>query len=161
MDRSIFSRYKRNKRELVLLEKAIEKLENRLEDVPIVNGKVSGSSKNFPYIETHMTVQMVEPKAADEISARLRDKVVRRDAVLKEVAEVEAFISKMPDGEKKEILSEKLKPFEDFKYYEFKGFKKRGEAVTYSTSNEGYYVDKTLDDIENGLQIIGYKKVKK
>lgn len=40
MDRSIFSRYKRNKRELVLLEKAIEKLENRLEDVPIVNGKV-------------------------------------------------------------------------------------------------------------------------
>lgn len=64
-------------------------------------------------------------------------------------------------GENKEILSEKLKPFEDFKYYEFKDFKKRGEAVTYSTSNEGYYVDKTLDDIENGLQIIGYKKVKK
>jgi len=70
MDRSIFSRYKRNKRELVLLEKAIEKLENRLEDVPIVNGKVSGSSKNFPYIETHMTVQMAEPKAADEISKK-------------------------------------------------------------------------------------------
>lgn len=105
MDRSIFSRYKRNKRELVLLKKAIEKLENRLEDVPIVNGKVSGSSKNFPYIETHMTVQMVEPKAADEISARLRDKKARRDVVVKEVAQVEAFISKMPDGERKEIFS--------------------------------------------------------
>lgn len=52
-----------------------------------------------------MTVQMAEPKAADEISARLRDKEARRDVVLKEVAEVEAFISKMPDGERKEIFS--------------------------------------------------------
>lgn len=105
MNRDVFSRYRKNKRELALLEKAIEKLNDRLEDVPVVKGKVSGSSKNFPYIETHMTVQMYEPKATDAINARLREKETRRDVVLKEIAEVESFISKMPDGEKKEIFS--------------------------------------------------------
>ena len=52
-----------------------------------------------------MTVQMYEPKATDAINARLREKEVRRDVVLKEIAEVESFIDEMPDGEKKEIFS--------------------------------------------------------
>lgn len=63
-------------------------------------------------------------------------------------------------GQEKEFLSEELKPFEEVKYCKFEDFKKRGDALTYSIMREGFYNRKNLVDLENELQIKGYKKVK-
>ena len=67
MDKRTLGRYKSNKRELALIDKALERLYNRLTEVPEISGKVSKSSDDFPYIEEHITVKMEEPKAATEI----------------------------------------------------------------------------------------------
>ena len=40
--------------------------------MPEVLGKVTGSSKDFPYTEEHITVRMDEPKESDEIRSMMR-----------------------------------------------------------------------------------------
>ena len=62
MDKKCLKRYRANRRELLSLERTLERLYMQLEDVPEVSGKVSKSSDDFPYIEQHVTVQMQEPK---------------------------------------------------------------------------------------------------
>ena len=67
MNRELFNRFKSNKRELDLIADQIDRLNDRLENVPEVSGKVTKSSKDFPYIEERMTVRMKDPKEATEI----------------------------------------------------------------------------------------------
>jgi DNA-directed RNA polymerase specialized sigma subunit len=88
---------------LALLDEAIDSLELSLLDVPVVCGKVTGSSQNYPYIETHMTVQMDEPIASTKIKDRIREKKQRRAEIVKEMQEVEQFIYAIPKGEIREI----------------------------------------------------------
>ena len=104
MDREKLNRHKKNKRELALIETQLEKLYDRLEDVPVVQGKVSGSSKDFPYIESHMTVQMAEPKAASGIKDRIRAREARIKVLKSEIEEVEDFIAGLPEGIEKSAL---------------------------------------------------------
>lgn len=104
MDREKLNRHKRNKRELSLIETQLDKLYERLEDVPVVRGKVSGSSKDFPYIETHVTVQMEEPKASSAIRDRIREKEARLKELQTEIEEVEAFIARFPEGIERQVL---------------------------------------------------------
>lgn len=104
MDREKLNRHKKNKRELALIETQLEKLYDRLEDVPVVQGKVSGSSKDFPYIESHMTVQMAEPKAASGIKDRIREREARQRVLKHEIEEVEDFIARLPEGVEKSVL---------------------------------------------------------
>ena len=61
MNRELLNRYKSNKRELALIDRQLDRLNDQLESVPEVSGKVTKSSKDFPYIEEHMTVRMAEP----------------------------------------------------------------------------------------------------
>ena len=70
MDRKRLSRHKSNKRELALIEKQLDRLYERLENVETVSGKVTKSGDDFPYIEEYVTVQMAEPKAATAIKTR-------------------------------------------------------------------------------------------
>lgn len=63
-------------------------------------------------------------------------------------------------GSQKEFLSEKTKAFEDYKYYEFYHFKKRDDALTYSTLERAYLNNTKLNELENELKVDGYKKVK-
>lgn len=104
MDREKLNRHKKNKRELALIETQLDKLYERLEDVPVVQGKVSGSSKDFPYIESHMTVQMAEPKVASTIKDRIREKEIRQKILQSEIEEVENFIVGLPEGIEKQVL---------------------------------------------------------
>ena len=104
MDREKLNRYKKNKRELAMIKTQLEKLHDRLEDVPVVRGKVSGSSKDFPYIESHMTVQMAEPKAASGIKDRIREREARQKVLRNEIEEVEDFIAGFPEGIEKSVL---------------------------------------------------------
>ena len=104
MNREKLNRHKKNKRELALIERQLERLQERLESVETVSGKVTKSGDDFPYIEEHVTVQMAEPKAASAIKDRIREKEDRRGQLLSEIGEVESFISGIPDGIEKQVM---------------------------------------------------------
>ena len=104
MDKKMLIRHKRNKKELEILEKTLERLYAQLEKVPTVSGKVTRSSKDFPYIEEHMTVRMAEPKAATAIKDRIRHNEDRKKKLLKEIEAVENFIDGLPEGCDKRIM---------------------------------------------------------
>lgn len=104
MNREKLNRHKKNKRELALIERQLERLQERLESVEAVSGKVTKSGDDFPYIEEHVTVQMAEPRAASTIKDRIREKEDRRRQLLAEIGEVESFISGLPDGIEKQVF---------------------------------------------------------
>lgn len=104
MNRELLNRYKPNKRELALIDRQLDRLNDQLESVPEVSGKVTKSSKDFPYIEEHMTVRMAEPRAATAIKDRIREKETRQQELMAEIREVEEFISGLPEGMEKNIL---------------------------------------------------------
>ena len=71
MDKKKLSQLRPLKRELVLIDKRLDKLYERQENVPTVLGKVTGSSRNFPYTEVRTSVLMDEPKEMDEIDKQI------------------------------------------------------------------------------------------
>ena len=104
MDRKRLNRHKSNKRELALIEKQLDRLYERLENVETVSGKVTKSGDDFPYIEEHVTVQMAEPKAATAIKEQIRAKEARQMVLQKGVEQVEDFIDALPDGIEKRVM---------------------------------------------------------
>lgn len=89
-------------REIKQLDKSIQRLEER--EVPVVSGKVRGSSHDFPYTEVRTTVLMYEPKTNDAIQKLLKMKRERREKAEKKVVEIEDFISSIPDSETRQIF---------------------------------------------------------
>lgn len=104
MNRGLLNRYKPNKRELALIDRQLDRLNDQLEAVPEVSGKVTKSSKDFPYIEEHMTVRMAEPKAATAIKDRIQMKEARQQELMSEIRKVEEFIFGLPEGIERNIL---------------------------------------------------------
>lgn len=104
MKREVLNRYKQNKRQLALIDRQLDRLNDQLENVPEVSGKVTKSSKDFPYIEEHMTVRMAEPKVYTAIKDRILEKETRQQELMSEIREVEEFISGLPEGMEKNIL---------------------------------------------------------
>ena len=126
MDKAILKRHKRNKAELAVIDKALDRLYKQLEDVEEVSGKVTKSSKDFPYIEEHMTVRMADPRKADPIKERIRMREARKKELKAEIREVEEFIAGMPEGIDKQI----------FEMVYLNGISQRdvGEAIGYTQS---------------------------
>lgn len=89
-------------REIKQLDKSIQRLEER--EVPVVSGKVRGSSHDFPYIEVRTPVLMYEPKTNDALNKLLKMKRERREKAEKKVLEIESFISGIPDSETRQIF---------------------------------------------------------
>lgn len=79
-------------------------LELQVRDVPIVSGKVKGSSRHFPYIETHMTVQMEEPREADKIDKRIAALQTCIDNDQKKIDEIDMIYDSITDSELKTIF---------------------------------------------------------
>ena len=138
MDKECLKRYRANRRELLSLERTLERLYAQLEDVPEVSGKVSKSSDNFPYIEQHVTVQMQEPKKASEIKDRIRKKEKRHKALLADMAEAERIIMKMPEGLSRQIL--------ELVYLEGMSQQEVGEVVGYTQSMVSKIIKTTMKD---------------
>lgn len=97
MDRKTLKQYLPLKREQQKLEKKINKLYNRLEDVPEVMGKVKASMRGHPYIETYVSVQMAGPRETDTINRLIRINKARKQQVDKLLLEIEEFIAAIPD----------------------------------------------------------------
>ena len=99
-----FDRHQRNKREIALIDAALERLEAQLDDVAIVPGKVTKSSDDFPYIEEHVSVEMPEPMEASRIREKIAAKEKRRSEIAQEMRQVEEHIERMPEGIAKQIF---------------------------------------------------------
>lgn len=138
MDKKCLKRYRANRRELLSLERTLERLYAQLEDVPEVSGKVSKSSDDFPYIEQHVTVQMQEPKKASEIKDRIRKKEKRHKALLADMAEAERIIMKMPEGLNRQIL--------ELVYLEGMSQQEVGEVVGYTQSMVSKIIKTAMKD---------------
>lgn len=138
MDKKCLKRYRANRRELLSLERTLERLYAQLEDVPEVSGKVSKSSDDFPYIEQHVTVQMQEPKKASEIKDRIRKKEKRHKVLLADMAEAERIITKMPEGLSRQIL--------ELVYLEGMSQQEVGEVVGYTQSMVSKIIKTTMKD---------------
>ena len=104
MDKKTLKQYRALLRERELNNKAIDRLYDRLDNVPVVAGKVVGSSRNFPYTEVRTTVQMDEPVESDEINRRLKIREDRREKIRAAVLEIEEFIAAIPDSADRQIF---------------------------------------------------------
>lgn len=99
-----FGRYQRNRREIALIDAALARLEERLDGVAIVPGKVTKSSDDFPYIEEHVSVEIPEPSEASRIREKMAEKEKRRSEIAREMRQVEEHIERMPEGIDKQIF---------------------------------------------------------
>lgn len=104
LDRNTLKQYLPLKREQKKLEKKIDSLYDRMENVPEVMGKIKSSMKEFPYIETHMTVRMDEPKQAETIQHLIRINEARKQQVDEMLIEIEEFIQEIPDSTARQIF---------------------------------------------------------
>lgn len=139
MNREKLNRHKQNKRELALIERQLDRLYERLEDVETVSGKVTKSGDDFPYIEEHITVQMAEPKAATAIKDRIRKKEARKEKLLAEIKEVEAFISGCSEGIEKQVL--------EMVYLEDMSQRDAAEAVGYTQARVSQIIRGAVKDL--------------
>lgn len=103
MEKKILESYQANMR---LIKRNAEKIEEeKQKDIPVVSGKVTGSSHDFPYTERRFTVMMYEPEEADRVSRRIL-KLERETAQAeKSVREVEQFIAGIENVREREIFT--------------------------------------------------------
>ena len=102
VDKLKLKKYRPNKARLKRIDARIEELCGK--EVGTVMGKVTGSSKDFPYTEVRTSVQMYDPDENDRINKQIREKEAERLQVVAEIQEVEEFLDGIGDVEIKEIF---------------------------------------------------------
>ena len=138
MDKKTLMQYRALARELPKLDKDIDRLYERLEDVPVVAGKVTKSGHEFPYIEEHITVQMAEPKAVAEIRKQIAAKEARKDNAEREKTGIEEFIASIPDSMDRMIF--------ELSFLDGKKQREVAEQVGYSQGRISQIIRKNLED---------------
>lgn len=121
-----------------MLEDKMEKLNERAERIPMVAGTVKGSMDTFPYIETHMSVVMSEPKQADVIYRQMMINGKRQEQVDELLAEIEEFISQIPDSNARQIF--------EFIYLNGMTQQEVGERLGYTKGRISQIVSENLKD---------------
>lgn len=138
MDKKTLKQYRALLREQELNNKAIDRLYDRLDNVPVVAGKVVGSSRNFPYTEVRTTVQMDEPVESDEINRRLKIREDRQEKIRAAVLEIEEFIAAIPDSAARQIF--------EMSYIEGKRQREIAETIGYSRGRIPQIINQFLED---------------
>lgn len=138
MDKEKLKQYIPLKKELKMLDKKLEKLYARQENIPEVLGKVTGSSLDFPYTEVRTTVKMSEPKENDAINRLIRIKEKRKEEVNKLLVEIEEFIAGIPDSITRQIF--------ELTYIDGKKQREVATTVRYSRSRVSQIINKYLKD---------------
>lgn len=138
LNKKTLRQYRALLKEQILNDKAIDKLYERASQVPTVMGKVVGSSHDFPYTEVRTSVQMDEPKEADEIERRLRIRKERQEQIRAAVLEIEQFIAGIPDSNARQIFE--MAYIEGIKQHEI------ADEVGYSRGRVSQIIDQYLKD---------------
>lgn len=102
MDKHRLMEYQKLKREQALLLRRITALQAK--DVPIVAGKVKASSRDFPYTEHRVSVQMHEPVEVDRINRMMQIYKERQKKVEQQMLEIETFIDGIENAEMRQIF---------------------------------------------------------
>lgn len=134
-----FDRHQRNKREIALIDAALARLEERLDGVAIVPGKVTKSSDDFPYIEEHVSVEMPDPKEASRIREKIAAKEKRRSEIAGEMRQVEEHIERMPEGMDRQIF--------EMVYLDGMTQAEAGESVGYTQARISQILNRGLKDL--------------
>ncbi|MCI8627763.1 MAG: sigma-70 family RNA polymerase sigma factor [Lachnospiraceae bacterium] len=111
--------YRKLCREADDLRKRIEK--EKKQEIPIISGKVRGSMREFPYIETHVGVEMYEPEVMEASMERIRRYKAKLLEAEQKKLEIEQFVEQISepelrlifryrflDGMKQEVIARKL-----------------------------------------------------
>lgn len=98
MDKNKLNQYRSLQKEIPLINKKLDKLYERRTKIPDIKGKVKASSHEFPYIETHITVDMAEPKENEKITQQIRINEERLKKAESDVLEIERFIASIQDS---------------------------------------------------------------
>ena len=138
MDKKKLSQLRPLKKELQMIDRKLDRLYERQENVPVVMGKVTGSSRDFPYVEVRTSVLMDEPKEAYEIEKQIRIREKRREQVESLITEIEQFIAEIPDSRDRQIF--------ELRYIEELTMKKVGERVGYSKGRVSQIISSYLKD---------------
>ena len=138
MDKRTLRQYRPLLKEIELLSKKLDKLQERAYNVPEVLGKVTGSSKDFPYTEEHITVRMDEPKESDEISRLMRINEKRLDKAEADRLEIEQFIAAIPDSTDRQIF--------ELSFLEGKKQREVADVVGYSRGRVSQIISKYVKD---------------
>ena len=102
MTKEELEQYIKLKREIGSLDKRLDKLFDK--DIPVVSGKVTASSKEFPYTPYHVSVQMEDPKMSDEVNKTIRLLEDRKKRCNEAMLKVEQFIDQIQDSELRQIF---------------------------------------------------------
>ncbi len=102
MDKQSLMGYQKLKREQVHLLQRIEALQKK--EVPVVTGKVKASSRDFPYLEHRISVQMDEPVESDRIKRMFRIYRERQEKIGQQMLQIEEFINGIDDTEIRQIF---------------------------------------------------------
>ena len=138
MTKELLGRHKKNKKELERIDRELERLYGRLEDVQIVSGKVTKSSDDFPYIEEHISVKVPEPAESTKLKKRIREKEIRRNKVLAEIEEVEEFVEQMSEGLDKQIF--------EMVYLDGMPQREAGCSIGYTQGRVAQIINKAIKD---------------
>lgn len=132
------NQYKALQREIPKLKKDIQKLEEKLSQVPVVAGKVTKSSDEFPFIEEHVSVEMEEPKAATEIKKQIQLKEQRMEQAERDKTEIEQFINGIEDSNDRLIF--------DMVYLQGMSVQKVADEIGYTKGRISQKVTEILKD---------------
>ena len=104
MNKEKLNQYRSLLKEIPMLEKKLDKLYEQNENIPVVAGKVTKSSDEFPYIEEHVSVQMDEPNQKNAIDKQIRINEQRKKECEKLKLEIEKFITGIEDSVDRQIF---------------------------------------------------------
>lgn len=136
MDRKALEAYVPNKRLIERCKKKIE--EEQFRDIPVVKGKVTGSSHEFPYIEQRFSVEMDEPVEAEKRRKNIEKLIRDIRKAEREMEEVETFIEGIPDAGHREIFT--------YRYIDDMDVQKVADAVGYTKGRISQIIKKYLKD---------------
>lgn len=104
MTKKDLKRYRHLESEISTLEKYIKSLEKKAEKVPIVKDKVQSSAKEWPYIQTHVTVDAPDPVQYTKLQRMIIRNERLKDEAVAELARLDQYIHSIPDDRGRTIL---------------------------------------------------------
>ena len=107
MTKKEFKAYSKLPQERDYLIRKIERMEKALDAVPIVKTKVQASEKEWPYIETHVTVDAPEPVRYSSLKRDIRRSKIRLETVEKRMDRLTKMIDTIEDSRTRQIITER------------------------------------------------------
>ncbi len=138
MTLEILRQYRALKKEIEMLNRKLDMLYDKCQDVPVVAGKVIGSSIDFPYTEVRTSVQMHDPVKEDALRKLIRAKKNRLDEVNQLVLGIENYIATIPDSSTRQIF--------ELVFVEGKTYEAVGMQVGYTKGRVSQLISKQLKD---------------